>query len=520
MDTILSKIKSDCINLWDKYHPSTTKLKHPEGSLWVHKFLQITRKYTYFLYHLKSLKEFEKQKSTERGNTAAAPIMLGGGHSWNHTQSTIQADKLFREHLSNLCKDKKLIYHGIFVFWKRWNTAKTKDRSVKTGEALRPALREAFLQLREIHEIVPHVTWMICLGNLADSLRVEDLPCSEDWAESARIWYSKASSIIPTCGQLYYRTAQLLPPREHLARWNYLVKSQCTIQPYRNYNPPQIHVPILDSDISEYQLEKAFLEVHESLFNSMDHHLLSRQKMVFFSRQKIFLDLLDRYKSTTETFGYYIAISNVSAILGYGSTRNSLMKIINQATGRSDQSVENISSTSSIDSAESLSNSTLRMFWKNSPSNDRILSFVHVVLVFIHYISHFPEAMDLLQRNFPWQDLDGLLKTSLDSALTEGDEIHWDEEQREPLPEDFAMQGLLWTEKFYPRNWLIRVTYRGQEHRNPASMKARRQARIIWLSRQLGKTTPALQIYSCGYPHCKQKFSRSIDARNHERADH
>jgi hypothetical protein len=85
------------------------------------------------------------------------------------------------------------------------------------------------------------------------------------------------------------------------------------------------------------------------------------------------------------------------------------------------------------------------------------LPFLHTVLVFMNYMTRFPGAISYLEGAFPWK-LTALMLNSLLVSCEAGYEVHSDFRRPErelprPLPEDFAMRGLIYSEDYFPSDW-------------------------------------------------------------------
>jgi hypothetical protein len=123
-----------------------------------------------------------------------------------------------------------------------------------------------------------------------------------------------------------------------------------------------------------------------------------------------FLVLLDSYiGSVTKKFleqGYQISISNIIAVLSFGSKENPIMKVIAPAVAdKTDIQMEGTKDESSpsmvaFRHAEGLNNSALNIVLQRV-GNPNCLSYIHCSLVFIYHISHFSGAIDLLAPAFP-----------------------------------------------------------------------------------------------------------------------
>lgn len=88
-----------------------------------------------------------------------------------------------------------------------------------------------------------------------------------------------------------------------------------------------------------------------------------------------------------------------------------------------------------------------------------ILSYLHTVMVFMYHLTSLPAAIDLVGQEYPWKLTSLMLNTFLDSYTTysriEGEVLPEPEkgDSHRPLPEDYAMRGLLWTDRYFPDNF-------------------------------------------------------------------
>jgi hypothetical protein len=99
--------------------------------------------------------------------------------------------------------------------------------------------------------------------------------------------------------------------------------------------------------------------------------------------------------------------------------------------------------------------------------------------------------MGYLQAEFPWD----LLATMLNTLHVSSGPTNWVEDESfpkaekddvRPFPEDFAMHGLLWTERYFPEGFLANEKIDEEEkyHELP-SMTAERKERILWIGRRI-----------------------------------
>ena len=120
------------------------------------------------------------------------------------------------------------------------------------------------------------------------------------------------------------------------------------------------------------------------------------------------------------------------------------------------------------------------------------LPFLHTILAFMYHVSRYPAAMVHLEKEFP-RKLTALMlnylhrscqsEHGIDSADFPG--AHKNDTPR-PLPEDFALRGLIYTEGYYPISWFRNSKVEEDEkYFELASMTNQRKERLLWLGRRL-----------------------------------
>jgi hypothetical protein len=97
-------------------------------------------------------------------------------------------------------------------------------------------------------------------------------------------------------------------------------------------------------------------------------------------------------------------------------------------------------------------------------------------------------AIEHLQKWFPWTSV-ALMLNSLLIDFQNHQRIETEEFPRpsdRPLPEDWALRGLLWTDKLFPFDWLTSDKVNDDEKTfELASMTEQRKERVLWLGYQL-----------------------------------
>ncbi|RYP48351.1 hypothetical protein DL769_011210 [Monosporascus sp. CRB-8-3] len=123
-------------------------------------------------------------------------------------------------------------------------------------------------------------------------------------------------------------------------------------------------------------------------------------------------------------------------------------------------------------------------------ADPNILSYVHVVLVFIYYLARFPSALDKVEPNFPWKlasmFLNSILLQCGDYGKISSLDGPCNKRLPRPLPEDFAMRGLPWVDKYFPNDWFSQERIDADEGQlDSASTTGERKRRILWLGCQM-----------------------------------
>ncbi|KAK3383417.1 hypothetical protein B0T24DRAFT_566133 [Lasiosphaeria ovina] len=328
----------------------------------------------------------------------------------------------------------------------------------------------AYSMMALLYETVPAFedTWIECLGDLGRyrmAIEDEDIRDREVWTSVSRHWYSKASDKAPTTGRLYHHLAILARPNA-LQQLYYYTKSLCVAVPFSSARESIMTLfdPIMAPNSTQQSrlgpTDLAFVKTHGIMFSGKMPEKLE-------SSMDEFLSSLDGTiaRSTRSWLepAYHIGISNCAAILGYGSDRNPMFSAIKQIRSSESHDQHMLggwaedSAPQELAASLKLANGThdvvLRRF-----GDPNILPYLHVILVFVHYLTFAPAAMSYLAPGFPWKLTAHMLNTLLDSYQTysriEGNTFPQAENApKRPLPEDYAMRGLLWADKYFPDEW-------------------------------------------------------------------
>lgn len=401
----------------------------------------------------------------------------------------------------------------------------------------------AYSMMALLYETVPAFedTWIECLGDLGRyrmAIEDDDIRDREVWTGVARHWYSKASDKSPTTGRLYHHLAILARPNA-LQQLFYYAKSLSVIQPFTSARESILTLfePVLSTKETHYRLppfDTLLIRAHGLLF--------TRSSMqTYEDAVDEFVVLLDNHIGrVTKKFmeqGYHIAVANSVAMLGFGSEDNVLqkatsspgVKAVDKQVSKEVLSKDNVIGDAGADTAmdgtsdvsesamaffihaQRLSNETLLVVLQRI-GDPNILPFLHVSLVFMYHAAHFEGAAALLEEAFPWTPLVKMLNTLLMSYSTyerieSNDFPKPEQDDVRPLPEDFAIRGLLWVEYYYPEHWFNNPKIDDEErYLELRSMTDERKERIMWLAVQL-----AHRFHSIEYDLSDKKFHVSAE---------
>lgn len=116
---------------------------------------------------------------------------------------------------------------------------------------------------------------------------------------------------------------------------------------------------------------------------------------------------------------------------------------------------------------------------------------LHTLLVFYRFMLRCSAGRKYLEDSFPWEQtalmLNYLLRTCDFPPRLDTEQIPGPEKgEAHPLPEDYAMRGLIYTEDYFPANWFDNTAIDDDEkYFEPASTVGKRCERILWLGHSI-----------------------------------
>ncbi|KAK1779935.1 hypothetical protein QBC45DRAFT_118529 [Copromyces sp. CBS 386.78] len=359
----------------------------------------------------------------------------------------------------------------------------------------------AYSMMALLYETVPafEETWIECLGDLSRyrmAIEEGNLRDREIWTGVSRDWYSKASDKSPTTGRLYHHLAILSRPNA-VQQLYYYAKSLCVAIPFGSARDSIMTLfdPVLGPDSSRHSrlhhIDLAFVQTHGVMFSGK-----SQDKLEYYMEN--FLKPLDNHIQVSgyqwREPGYHVAIANCCAIIGWGNEKNPVYRAIKAKASVSDESrdqtmtgTEGTEPDLQLVTALRLANRTHDVVFRQQDDLN-IVPYLHATLAFVYHLISLPEAMVHFAPEFPWQlvcyQLNSLLRNYSAYDRFESDQFPRPENEGvpRPLPEDFAMRGLLWAEKYFPSDWFSEDKIIDDEkYFESASLLDERIIRVLYL---------------------------------------
>ncbi|EWY95545.1 hypothetical protein FOYG_04565 [Fusarium oxysporum NRRL 32931] len=371
------------------------------------------------------------------------------------------ASPALRRLASKYAMPARMWRHGIHSFLEL-----LRHRLPASLEHMLTFLYLAYSMMALLYETVPAFedTWIECLGDLGRyrmAIEDDDIRDREVWTGVSRHWYSKASDKSPTTGRLYHHLAILARPNA-LQQLYYYTKSLCVPIPFSSARESIMTLfdPVLNNNTARLApVDAAYVRAHAILFSGKSQDQLEESV-------KSFIDQLDSHigrspKRWLES-GYHIAISQSCSLLGYGAESNVLMRAMSKKPEETDVTMDgNTISEATPDETFKLAldfatRTISRVLYRWGDTNT--LPFVHSILVFMNHMTQYPAAISHLEDAYPWK-LTSIMLNTLLLSCEPGYEIrghfHLPEKDQlpHPLPEDFAMRGLLYAEDYFPNDW-------------------------------------------------------------------
>ncbi|PTB40374.1 hypothetical protein M441DRAFT_90630 [Trichoderma asperellum CBS 433.97] len=405
------------------------------------------------------------------------------------------ASPALRRLASKYAMPARMWRHGIHSFLEL-----LRHRLPQSLEHMLTFIYIAYSMMALLYETVPvfEDTWIECLGDLGRyrmAIEDDDIRDRETWTAVSRYWYSKASDKLPTTGRLYHHLAILARPNA-LQQTYYYTKSLCVPIPFLSARESVMTLfdPVLSSSPPRLELiDLAFVRVLAIFFSGKEKHELG-------PAAEQFLSLLDGHIARTRKSwleaGYYMGISITCSLFRFGNDSNVLKNAITpKRSDDMDITGEVISPeaipTDVFHQSLSFAVQTLEIVIRRW-GDMNILPFLHTQMVFLHHLSKFPSAIKFIEHKYPWRLIAIMLnylkqsckfKPCMDSKVFPGAE---NQDHYRPLPEDYAMRGLIYTEEYFPVKWFAgEAVEEDEKYFEQALMVDSRKERILWIGKQI-----------------------------------
>ncbi|EKJ74774.1 hypothetical protein FPSE_05109 [Fusarium pseudograminearum CS3096] len=370
------------------------------------------------------------------------------------------ASPALRRLASKYAMPARMWRHGIHSFLEL-----LRHRLPASLEHMLTFLYLAYSMMALLYETVPAFedTWIECLGDLGRyRMAIED-----DDIRDREVWTG-----------LYFYT-----------------KSLCVPIPFSSARESIMTLfdPVLSNSPSRLApVDAAFVRVHGILFSKKSWDQLDDSMASF---DELLDDHIARTAKRWLESGYYIGISMACSLLGYGAEFNVLMRAMSKKPEETDVPMDG--STISEATPDETFSLALK-FATNTISivlsrwgDTNTLPFVHTMMVFMNYMTRYPAAISHLEEKYPWK-LTSFMLNSLLASCEPGYEVKdefqlWEKDQHpRPLPEDFAMRGLLYSEDYFPNGWFQSDKVdEDEKYFELPSMSEQRKDRIISLGHKL-----------------------------------
>ncbi|KAH7418050.1 hypothetical protein BKA64DRAFT_187096 [Cadophora sp. MPI-SDFR-AT-0126] len=393
--------------------------------------------------------------------------------------------------------------HGIYSFLEF-----LRHRLPHSHDAMEEFIHLAYMMMERLYKNVPAFedTWVV-VGDLTSycmAIEGENLEDRGKWVAIARHWCSTLSRNAPTAGRLYHCLA-MLTRGDVLLQLALLSKSLCVAVPFSHAQNSILALLDLivgagsnhlfpDFQLSAFDL--AFVKTHRFLFNQ-EHDLFEAQSQGFLASINSHIDqLADKFSEN----GYHVVIVNCAAVFGYGWSDDSLIRDMKDRTEDFASFPEDVQYNPQFEAARKIAHATLDSFLIRLDDLN-VLTGIHASLVFMLYMVSHPWTARLVQIDFPWTSLvnflDNLLK-KYDTSWSAIDNETFPMSKRSdacPLPEDYALRGLLWAETYFPDSWFHDDVEDSSETASAPQMTAQREERILWLAVRIAQRIPTCLIY-------------------------
>jgi hypothetical protein len=408
--------------------------------------------------------------------------------------------------------------HGIHAFLEV-----LRHRRPHSQEYMLAFIYLAYQMMSLLLETVPGFTdtWIECLGDLARYRMAieEDREIHTVWGGVAGRWYVKAADRHPEVGRLYHHSGIL--ERPSLRKFYLYGRALTSIFPFLNAKESlsTLCTPIVED---EHALRKGSKSADALVICFHARSFLSQKTELVGQACSAALTMLEaQSEDSIGAFGVPLAVTNIAAVLGFGSPNNVYRHLFD--TARHQDALDSAASrghSSALQSASSFASlgidelqhpaeilldfcyHSFNSIIRKTPRREHLpslLPYVHVMLVFIKSLHTLRSRLssddnatnslnDILSPDrLDWSALASFLNhiakffpiSSRTESFASGETFPTD---GIPLLEDYMIRGLVWAQWYFASDWFKNIEDDdGSRCLEDDSKKQHRAARVQYL---------------------------------------
>ncbi|PKS12074.1 hypothetical protein jhhlp_001370 [Lomentospora prolificans] len=355
--------------------------------------------------------------------------------------------------------------------------------------------------------------WAECLGDIARFRMAVESESVEDrnlYVGISKYWYYRSIDLAPGVGQRYHHIAILSRPALMGQLLNF-TKSLCTRTPFQTARET---ILTLFTQVSEARTEGSplveilLVKVHESIMQDYSEETFEDALQSFLQEMN---KAIRREGRDFKQFAYALALTNVNALLSYGSPQNSLaggLGVPAESTlGLAFEKTRSAHNRAFQRALNLTAQSLNTILHHNALASTT--PHLHVMLAFFSSVIELPYSkhlMTCLHSSVNWSLLRSVLKGVLQMLPPDQypkQVYNYDtfpgilrnvfgRESRvaAPLPEDYDIRGCVWEERYLPLDWFDDDARDHDERRLEAAwMEYQRGVRCAWLGNRIAAKT-------------------------------
>jgi hypothetical protein len=431
--------------------------------------------------------------------------------------------------------------HGIHAFLEV-----LRHRRPHSQEYMLAFIYLAYQMMSLLLETVPGFTdtWIECLGDLARYRMAieEDREIHTVWGGVAGRWYVKAADRHPQVGRLYHHSGIL--ERPSLRKFYLYGRALTSVFPFLNAKESlsTLCAPIVED---EHALRKGSKSADALVICFHARSFLSEKTELVGQACSAALTMLEsQSEDSISVFGVPLAVTNIAALLGFGSSNNVYRHLFDTVINQDTLESASRGQSSALQAASSFTSlginelqrpagilldfcyHTFNSIIRRTPRSENLpslLPYVHVMLVFIKSLHTLRSRLssddnatstlnDILSPDrLDWSALASFLNhiakffpvSSRTESSASGETFPTD---GIPLLEDYMIRGLVWAQWYFASDWFKNIEDDdGSRCLEDDSKRQHRAARVQYLGMILAADSNQLR-----YDRVTRQFSTVV----------